>query len=89
LKLARGVYTLRAMPSLLTTRKRRDPLTAAEVRALRSLRMARNLSLRAMATEIGVPMASLQHLIAGPSVTDDATARIRAYLKKERPTTSD
>lgn len=80
--LARGVYTLRAMPSLLTTRTRRcDPLTAREVRALRVIRRRRRLSLRAMATAVGVPLSTVQALLGGPAVTEDAVARIRAFLE--------
>lgn len=69
------------MPSLLTTRKRRDPLTASEVRALRAIRVRRRLSLRALAMEIGVPLTTLHTLLVGPAVTEDASARIRAYLE--------
>jgi len=75
------------MPSLLTTHKPRDPLTAAEVRALRAIRQARRQSLRAMALEIGVPLVTLQALLTGPSVTAAARLRIRAFLAlyDERP----
>jgi transcriptional regulator with XRE-family HTH domain len=69
------------MPSLLTTRKR-HPLTAAEVNALRRYRMRKRLSLRALAALLDLPLTTVSTVLNGTSET--AAARVRALLEEDR-----